>query len=86
MEDIEQRVFAFTCLEVPGQPLCMHQPETLRLVNDLWAEIEKLNHVVYAAVKTLNDNIHTFDEDVCMLNYLREAVAEIDPNRGKKKR
>lgn len=39
--DLEERVFQFKALSLPGQPQCCHMG-TSRLIGDLWREIERL--------------------------------------------
>ena len=40
----------------------------------------ELQQLIDASVKTLNDNLHLCDGDVCTLRDLRDAVAKIVPN------
>jgi hypothetical protein len=40
-DDLEERVLRFHTLKLPGQPQSMHMA-TAYLVNDLWAEIQRL--------------------------------------------
>lgn len=41
---------------------------------------KSMNGLLSAATKTLNDNLHLCDGDVCTLKDLRDAVAKIRPD------
>lgn len=41
MDELEERVFKFNTLTLPGQPMGMHMG-TSYLVNDLWREVKRL--------------------------------------------
>ncbi len=45
LESLRNRVIAFSCLELDGQPPMMHMG-TAYLVNDLWAEVQRLHEVL----------------------------------------
>lgn len=41
MDELEERVYKFNSLSLPGQPMGMHMG-TSYLVNDLWREVKRL--------------------------------------------
>ena len=41
LKDLEERVFQFNSLQLPGQPMGMHMG-TSYLISDLWATLRKL--------------------------------------------
>ncbi len=41
MKELEQKVYRFNSLQLPGQPMATHMG-TYRLVNELWRELQKL--------------------------------------------
>ena len=47
-ESLHDRVMAFKCYELPGQPMSCHMG-TSYLVNDLWEEVKKLRELLLQA-------------------------------------
>lgn len=44
-DDLQDRVWKFQALQLPGQPMGMHMG-TMYLVNDLWREVQHLRGLV----------------------------------------
>ena len=51
---LEDRVLAYKCLELPGQPMSMHMG-TANLINDLMEEVKRLRTVVVELTDKLNE-------------------------------
>ena len=65
--------------------LCIYSAKDFhKWLNENGFEIIKINKttpdLLSAAIKTLNDNLHLCDGDVCTLKDLRDAVAKIRPD------
>lgn len=58
-QTLDERVMAFELLELPGQPPMMHMG-TAYLVNDLWAEIKRLQ----TRTERLEKALHEAVEDI----------------------
>ena len=49
MDELEERVYKFNSLSLPGQPMGMHMG-TSYLVNDLWREVKRLRGLTQRAL------------------------------------